>query len=64
MIEFNCPNRKFDGTPVVCDLEVMAYAEAQVGEYKSELLKAPGSSRCPGNLQYRSRHGYQWYHRI
>ena len=32
MIEFNCPNRKFDGTPVVCDLEVMAYAEAQVGE--------------------------------
>ena len=42
MIEFNCPNRKFDGTPVVCDLEVMAYAEAQVGEYKPELLKTPG----------------------
>ena len=42
MIEFNCPNRKFDGTPVVCDLEVMAYAEAQVGDYKPELLKTPG----------------------
>lgn len=42
MIEFNCPNRKFDGTPVVCDLEVMAYAEAQVGEYKPEMLKTPG----------------------
>ena len=42
MIEFNCPNRKYDGTPVVCDLEVMAYAEAQVAEYKPELLKTPG----------------------
>lgn len=42
MIEFNCLNRKFDGTPVVCDLEVMAYAEAQVGDYKPELLKSPG----------------------
>ena len=42
MIEFNCPNRKFDGTPVVCDLEVMAYAEAQVGDYKPELLRTPG----------------------
>ena len=42
MIEFNCPNRKYDGTPVVCDLEVMAYAEAQVGDYKPELLKTPG----------------------
>lgn len=42
MIEFNCPNRKYDGTPVVCDLEVMAYAEAQVGDYKPELLKSPG----------------------
>ena len=42
MIEFNCPNRKFDGTPVVCDLQVMAYAEAQVGDYKPELLKEPG----------------------
>ena len=42
MIEFNCPNRKYDGTPVVCDLEVMAYAEAQVGDYKPELLRTPG----------------------
>ena len=42
MIKFNCPNRKFDGTPVVCDLEVMAYAEAQVGDYKPGLLKTPG----------------------
>ncbi len=42
MIEFSCPNRKYDGTPVVCDLEVMAYAEAQIGEYKPELLKEPG----------------------
>ncbi len=42
MIEFNCPNRKYDGTPVVCDLEVMAYAEAQVGDYKPDLLKTPG----------------------
>lgn len=24
MIEFNCPNRKYDGTPVVCDLEVIS----------------------------------------
>ena len=23
MLEFNCPNRKFDGTPVVCDQQVM-----------------------------------------
>ena len=29
MIEFDCPNRKYDGTPVVTDLAVMAYAEAQ-----------------------------------
>ena len=42
MIEFNCLNRKADGTPVVRDLEVMAYAEAQIGDYKPELLKAPG----------------------
>ena len=41
MIEFNCPNRKYDGTPVVCDLEVMTYAEAQVGDYKPELLRTP-----------------------
>ena len=42
MIEFNCPNRKYDGTPVVCDLEVMAYAEAQVREYSPDLLHTPG----------------------
>ena len=42
MIEFNCPNRKADGTPVVYDLEVMAYAESQVGDFKPELLNAPG----------------------
>ena len=41
MIEFNCANRKFNGTPVVCDLEVMAYAEKQVGDYRPELLTAP-----------------------
>ena len=33
MLEFNCPNRKKDGTPVVCDLQVMAYAEAQIRDY-------------------------------
>ena len=38
MIEFNCPNRKYDGTPVVCDLEVMAYAEAQVDNLYVEFL--------------------------
>ena len=42
MIEFNCPNRKYDGTPVICDLEVMAYAEAQVGDYRPALLREPG----------------------
>ena len=42
MIEFNCPIRKPDGTPVVRDLQVMAYAEAQVGDYRPELLKTPG----------------------
>lgn len=42
MIRFNCPNRKYDGTPVICDLEVMSFAEAQVGDYKPELLKTPG----------------------
>lgn len=42
MIEFRCPNRKFDGTPVVRDIEVMAYAEAHVRDYKPELLKTPG----------------------
>ena len=42
MIEFNCFNRKADGTPVVRDLEVMAYAEAQIGDYKPELLRTPG----------------------
>ena len=42
MIEFNCFNRKADGTPVVRDLEVMAFAEAQVGDYRPELLKTPG----------------------
>ena len=39
MIRFSCPNRKYDGTPVICDLEVMSFAEAQVGDYKPELLK-------------------------
>lgn len=42
MIEFYCPNRKYDGTPVVTDLAVMAYAEAQIGDYKPELLRTPG----------------------
>ena len=42
MIEFVCPNRKYDGTPVVTDLEVMAYAEAQIRDYNPELLKVPG----------------------
>ena len=42
MIEFNCPNRKYDGTPVICDLEVMSYAEAQIGDYKPTLLHEPG----------------------
>ena len=42
MIEFTCPNRKYDGTPVICDLEVMAFAEAQVSDYRPELLKSPG----------------------
>ena len=41
MIEFSCPNRKYDGTPVICDLEVMAFAEAQVGDYKPVLLREP-----------------------
>ena len=42
MLEFNCPNRKFDGTPVVCDQQVMGYAEAQIADYDSELLRNPG----------------------
>lgn len=42
MIEFSCPNRKYDGTPVICDLEVMAFVEAQVGDYKPVLLREPG----------------------
>ena len=42
MIRFNCPNRKNDGTPVICDLDVMAFAETQVGDYKPELLNTPG----------------------
>lgn len=42
MLEFNCSTRKPDGTPVVRDLQVMAYAEAQVGDYRPELLKTPG----------------------
>ena len=42
MIRFNNKNKKYDGTPVICDLEVMSYAEAQVGDYKPELLKTPG----------------------
>ena len=42
MLEFYCPNRKNDGTPVICDQQVMAYAEAQIGDYDLELLRAPG----------------------
>ena len=42
MLEFYCPNRKSDGTPVICDLQVMAYAEAQIGDYNPELLRVPG----------------------
>lgn len=42
MLEFNCPNRKFDGTPVVCDQQVMGYAEAQIADYDPELLRNPG----------------------
>lgn len=44
MIAFNCLNRKANGMPVVCDLEVMAYAEEQVGDYNPELLKVPGKT--------------------
>ena len=47
MLEFYCPNRKNDGTPVISDLQVMAYAEAQIGDYDSELLRNPRSS-MPG----------------
>ena len=42
MLEFYCPNRKNDGTPVISDLQVMAYAEAQIGDYDPELLRNPG----------------------
>ena len=42
MIKFSCRSRKRDGTPVVSDLEVMAFAEAQVWDYRPELLKEPG----------------------
>lgn len=41
MLEFYCPNRKYDGTPVVCDQQVMAYAEAQIGDYDPALLRTP-----------------------
>lgn len=42
MLEFNCPNRKYDGTPVICDVDVMNYAENQIWEYMPELLRSPG----------------------
>lgn len=41
MLEFNCFNRKPDGTPIVCDAEIMAYAENQIWDYDPELLKVP-----------------------
>ena len=41
MLEFSCFNRKPDGTPIVCDAEIMAYAENQIWDYDPELLKVP-----------------------
>lgn len=41
MIEFRCRRYKRDGTPVVSDLEIQAYAERVLADYKPKLLKEP-----------------------
>ena len=40
-MSFIALTEKNDGTPVICDQQVMAYAEAQIGDYDPELLRAP-----------------------
>lgn len=42
MIIFRCRKRHPDGTPIVKDVDIIAYAEAQLADYRPELLEVPG----------------------
>lgn len=42
MIEFNWYRRHRDGTPIVRNVDVIAFAEAQLKDYRPELLEKPG----------------------
>jgi len=42
LITFHCNKRRKDGTPIIKDTDVIAFAEAQLADYRPELLEKPG----------------------
>ena len=42
MIKFRCFKRHQDGTPIIRDVDIVKFAEAQLKDYRPELLEEPG----------------------
>lgn len=42
MIKFYCRKRHQDGTPIIRDADIVRFAEAQLRDYRPELLEEPG----------------------
>ena len=42
MIKFRCFKRHPDGTPIIRDADIVKFAEAQLRDYRPELLEVPG----------------------
>ena len=42
MIKFRCFKRHQDGTPIIRDVDIVKFAEAQLADYRPELLEVPG----------------------
>ena len=42
MIKFRCFKRHQDGTPIIRDVDIVKFAEAQLADYRPELLEEPG----------------------
>ena len=42
MIRFRCFKRHQDGTPIIRDVDIVKFAEAQLADYRPELLEVPG----------------------
>ena len=42
MIRFYCRKRHQDGTPIIRDVDIVKFAEAQLRDYRPELLESPG----------------------